>query len=257
MTDPKVERIFVKRGKKDPVTVFPGSGKEMYTVLSCVSASGHVYPPFMLFKGKNLYEHWCHGAPLPPPPPGTGYGATDSGWMMAGPFYNWFKNVFIPQLGPNPSKIPYLLIFDGHESHISYNLLRTAIDNNIHILCLPAHCSHLPQPLDVSVFRAAKVTWKKILKDHYRQTRLKKASVRKEVFPSLIAKLYDSAFKQEQVMSGFRKCGIFPFSRTVIPKEKMLPAQMVADSPNTSIASVDATNNSVAFDDTYFGVMLN
>ena len=114
-----------------------------------------------------------------------------------GPFYNWFKDVFIPQLGPNPSKIPYLLIFDGHESHISYNLLRTAIDNNIHNLCLPAHCSHLLQPLDVSVFRAAKVAWKKILKDHYRQTRLKKASVRKEVLPSLIAKLYDSAFKQE------------------------------------------------------------
>ena len=171
-----------------------------------------------------------------------------------GPFYNWFKDVFIPQLGPNPSKIPYLLIFDGHESHISYNLLRTAIDNTIHILCLPAHCSHLLQPLDVSVFRAAKVAWKKILKDHYRQTRLKKASVRKEVLPSLIAKLYDSAFKQEQVMSGFQKCGIFPFSRTVIPKEKMLPAQVVADSPNTSIASVDAANNSVAFDDTDFGV---
>ena len=121
-------------------------------------------------------------------------------------------------------------------------------------LCLPAHCSHLLQPLDVSVFRTAKVAWKKILKDHYSQTRLKKASVRKEVFLSLIAKLYDSAFKQEQVMSGFRKCGIFPFSRTVIPKEKMLPAQVVADSPNTPIASVDAANNSVAFDDTDFGV---
>ena len=61
VTDP---RIFVKRGKKDPATVNPGSGKEMYTVLSCVSASGHAYPPFMLFKGKNLYEHWCHGGPL-------------------------------------------------------------------------------------------------------------------------------------------------------------------------------------------------
>ena len=47
VTDPKVEKIFVRQGKKDPVTVNPGSGKEMYTVLSCVSAVGHVYPPFI------------------------------------------------------------------------------------------------------------------------------------------------------------------------------------------------------------------
>ena len=74
VTDPKVERIFVKRGKKDPVTVIPGSGREMYTVLSCVSASGHVYPPFMLFKVRT-----CTSTSAMVAPPGTGYGATDSG----------------------------------------------------------------------------------------------------------------------------------------------------------------------------------
>ena len=58
------------------MTLIPGSRKEMFTVLSCVSGVGHVYPPFILFKGKHLYEQWCQGGP-----PGTGYGVTDFRWM--------------------------------------------------------------------------------------------------------------------------------------------------------------------------------
>ena len=53
-----------------------------------------------------------------------------------------------------------------------------------------------------------------------------------------MTKLYNESFKQEHVVAGFRKCGIFPVSRSMIPVEKMLPAQVVADNPNTSLASV-------------------
>ena len=60
-------------------------------------------------------------------PQELGNGAAESGWMTEAAFYNWFKDVLVPQLGPNPNNIPYLLIFDGHGSHISYQLLRTAI----------------------------------------------------------------------------------------------------------------------------------
>ena len=51
-------------------------------------------------------------------------------------FETWFCKSFVPETeaiaGPNE---PRLLIFDGHNSHITYKLAKTAYDNNIHLLC--------------------------------------------------------------------------------------------------------------------------
>ena len=43
---------------------------------------------------------------------------------------------------------------DGHCSHISLELIQLAQENDIHLLCLPSHTSHLLQPLDVGVFKS-------------------------------------------------------------------------------------------------------
>ena len=41
---------------------------------------------------------------------------------------------------------------DGHSSHITGDMIALCIDNNIELLILPPHCSHLLQPLDVGVY---------------------------------------------------------------------------------------------------------
>ena len=74
-----------------------------------------------------------------------------------------------------------LLIFDGHHSHISLELIELARENNIHLLCLPPHTTHLLQPLDVGVFGPLKQAWKKILKEHQIETCA--CTVTKEDFP--------------------------------------------------------------------------
>jgi hypothetical protein len=43
---------------------------------------------------------------------------------------------------------PALIIFDGHSSRCSGELFSSAMLNNIDLLCLPSHCTHLMQPLD-------------------------------------------------------------------------------------------------------------
>ena len=47
------------------------------------------------------------------------------------------------------AKEPLVLIFDGHNSHVSSELLAHPLKNDIHLLMLPGHTSHLLQPLDV------------------------------------------------------------------------------------------------------------
>jgi hypothetical protein len=44
------------------------------------------------------------------------------------------------------------LLMDGHSTHISVGLLEWAKSMNIVIFILPAHTSHLLQPLDVACF---------------------------------------------------------------------------------------------------------
>ena len=47
---------------------------------------------------------------------------------------------------------PVLLIYDGHKSHVAISVIEWAMAHNITILVLPAHCSHILQPLGVGCF---------------------------------------------------------------------------------------------------------
>lgn len=61
----------------------------------------------------------------------------------------WFSEVFLKECG---EVRPQLLILDGHSSHESLAILQMASENDIHILCLPPHTTHILQPLDRTVF---------------------------------------------------------------------------------------------------------
>jgi hypothetical protein len=44
-----------------------------------------------------------------------------------------------------------LLILDGHSSHLTPQFDEICSQNNIIPICMPAHSSHLLQPLDIGV----------------------------------------------------------------------------------------------------------
>ena len=81
--------------------------------------------------------------------PGTVFGCSDSGWINQSLFLQWFKKYI-------PSARPVLAIEDGHCSHISMEVIKLAQENQIHLLCLPSHTTHILQPLDVGVFKSLK-----------------------------------------------------------------------------------------------------
>lgn len=81
--------------------------------------------------------------------------------MDAPCFTEWFVQVFLKKA--NEIQGPKLLIYDGHSSHISLDVIEAAILNNIHIIVLPAHTTSILQPLDVCVFKTFKQHWKKIV----------------------------------------------------------------------------------------------
>ena len=53
-----------------------------------------------------------------------------------------------------PPSRPVLIIEDGrHSSHIFMEVIKLAQDNDVHLLCLPSHTTHILQTLDTSPFK--------------------------------------------------------------------------------------------------------
>lgn len=109
-----------------------------------------------------------------------------------------------------------LLIFDGFESHLHLELVEFCLDNKIIPFCLPAHTSHVLQPLDVGVFSA--------MKTYYRQEVSKlHIAVTKNKFPNLFAAARKKAFTLNNIQSGFRATGISPYNPSIILNTLSLP----------------------------------
>jgi DDE superfamily endonuclease len=68
----------------------------------------------------------------------------------------WLTKCFEPETRAKAVGEYRLLICDGYNSHITAKWIAHYIDNNILLMILPPHSSHLTQPLDVGVFGALK-----------------------------------------------------------------------------------------------------
>ncbi|KIK65037.1 hypothetical protein GYMLUDRAFT_145703, partial [Collybiopsis luxurians FD-317 M1] len=62
---------------------------------------------------------------------------------------------------------PILLILDSHNSHLTYENLNLAADNNVIVFCLPPHTTHHLQPCDVGAFGPLKQSWQEMLQKYY------------------------------------------------------------------------------------------
>jgi hypothetical protein len=58
-----------------------------------------------------------------------------------------------------------LLIMNGHTSHVAWEFFDYCLSNDIIPLCLPAHSTHLLQPLDVGLFGPLQRDYSTILDD--------------------------------------------------------------------------------------------
>ena len=90
---------------------------------------------------------------------------------------------------------------------------------------------HLTQPLDVAVFRPAKIHWKNIL-IRWRKESKTGGCISKSHFPRLLSSLF-GLLSLENLKSGFHATGISPLDRNQVLKR--LPSIMKEDEGNISV----------------------
>ena len=120
-TSAAAKKILAKRGDKDVHDTLGGSGREYITVLGAGCADGTRLPPYVVYKGKNLWNRWIQGGPA-----GCMFSVSDSGWMESMNFNQWFEKMFLPATKHLSKDFPIVLFFDGHHSHISLSLIELA-----------------------------------------------------------------------------------------------------------------------------------
>ena len=192
--------FYLCTGAKNPSRIVGNNEKTYYTVNTCCSASGQYCPPYILYKAKSnkfIYE-WMKDGPA-----NAVYNTSSLGWMETQQFFEWFSEVFIKHTRKVLNLMgPLVLFLDGHLSHISIDLVDLAIENNVHIICLPPHSSHAWQPLDVGVYGPVKKCWRTILQEFYIKAGYE--NVGKYQFAALVNLLHKVAFFPEHAVAGFR-----------------------------------------------------
>ena len=123
-----------------------------------------------------------------------------------------------------------LLIVDGHKSHL-YNLpfYEAMISNNIEVLMIPLHTSHLLQALDLMPFVQFKKYWENNL-CRYNNSH-SGHPLNKVDFWDVFVPSWNQAMVPKNIIAGFRHPGIYPFDPTAIPKTAMAPS-LVTDREN-------------------------
>ena len=113
-----------------------------------------------------------------------------------------------------PSARPVLLVQDGHGSHVSIEIIEMARVNDVTLLCLPAHTSHILQPLHVGVFKSFKTSFNKACGNYVRQ--YPGRVITTEILASMVAQAYPTSFTPVNVLRGFKKAGMYPFNEGII-----------------------------------------
>lgn len=201
----------------------PGS-KVWTSFIECVSAVGRALDPLVIFKGKSVQQQWF-------PTDLSLYDewrftATENGWTTNETALEWLKKVFIPSTMPAVPGDPRLLILDGHGSHETTLFMKLCFENNIYLLFLPPHTSHVLQPLDLSIFSS--------LKNAYRHA-LNKLSVLsdstpigKRSFLSCYQEARKEALSAKNIKSGWRASGLWPKNMA-----KPLMSRLLLENSNT------------------------
>jgi hypothetical protein len=177
--------------------------QEWVTVIECINAAGGALPPMIIFKGQNMNSGW-----LPPQtPPDWHFGVSENGWTSNILGLQWLIKVFEPQTREKAAGQPRLLIADGHGSHIRADFIAHCMENDIDLLIMPPHCSHLLQPLDVGVFAAFK-------RAHSNETdatsRLSTQRISRLEWMEIFIRARAKAVKLDNILGGWRGAGLVP-----------------------------------------------
>jgi hypothetical protein len=198
--------ITAAERSEKPRRVIQGN-REWVTIIETVSSKGVHIPPVIILKATNQQAAWYQEPALSKD---WWIATSENGWTTDEIGLRWLKEVFEPYSRRYTTGAKRLLILDGHSSHLTAEFDNFCKQSSIICLCMPAHASHLLQPLDVGVFGPLKRAYGKLL-----EARMIAGNnhIDKEDFLSLYPPARAEVFNSANICSGFAGAGLKPLDQ--------------------------------------------
>jgi hypothetical protein len=185
-----------------PKLAQPGN-REWVTVIQSINSQGWAIPPFIIVAGKHHLTNWYEDSTLPSD---WVIATTHNGWTTNEKGVEWIRH-YEKHTEPRSCGAYRLLIMDGHESHHSMEFELFCQEKRIITLCMPAHSSHILQPLDVGCFGPLKKAYGReiegLMKGHL--THITKT----DFLPTFFA-AFQAAMTENNIKGAFRGAGLIP-----------------------------------------------
>ena len=206
------------------------------TIIAGANAVGNYIPPFYVFPGKRWTDDLLEGAPT-----GSVGTMSDKGWSNSRTFEAYVMDHLAKHaaLSEGKDNEATLIMYDGHKSHLSLTLTEWAKKRNVILYVLPPHTSHLTQPLDLSVFGPLKSQYYKECQTYLQQN--PGISITRYEVAKLTAKPYLKALCPENIISGFRKSGIYPYNNKTLTSSQLAPATIYPKESDKSTGNSEVT----------------
>ena len=229
-------KVIINAEVRQKFQAKPGR-QEWVTVVECICADGTVVPPLVIFKAENLSIQW-----IPANINGHWrFSCNSKGWTSNKHGVQWLRRCFEPATREKAAGEYRLLICDGHDSHITGEYIGHCMDNNIILMILPLHSSHMTQPLDVGVFGPMK---KHMAVEIDLLIRTGIPRIQKVEWLTAFVAAHNRAVCNQNILGGFCGTGIHPFS-----PEKVLNRIDVTPDSKTTIRPTTPPNGTTPFNE--------
>lgn len=221
------QTVLAKKGEKRLHLVAPEHAENV-TVVGCVSACGSAIPPMIIFKGKRFKPEFEDNLPA-----GTLVKMAQKGSMTAELFVEFIRHLAKFKIGG-----PILLLFDGAKCHLDFSIVDEADKHQITLLCLPSNTTHELQPLDKAVYRSFEAHWDQQVLLFWEKH--PERVITKSRFNHIFSKVWSRCMTNENIVSGFRATGMYPYDPSAIPVYAFAPSTLTELPYNASDQESDS-----------------
>ena len=220
--------VIARRGARHVHSIVPDQ-REWLSVLVCINAGGLAIPSFYVFRGTRFRQNYIERCE-----PGATMAMQPRAWMTTYLFSAWLSHFIesVQRHGGISQERRHLLILDGHNSHVTLDVVREARAAGLDILTLPAHTSHAMQPLDVSILKPFKLHFR-AYRDYWTSRNMSQPA-NKTTLAQWVSLGLRKALTSSNIVSGFRGTGIWPINPAAMNRH-LTPSEIFCE-PNIAEA---------------------
>ena len=215
--------------------------REWASIIESISATGEYTRPVVIFTGNYAQSTWFPTSQLPD----WLYTTQERGWTSSSIALDWLEKIFLPETATNLRPNEYrMLVLDGHATHASVEFLYKCKQNKVQLVFLPAHSSHILQPLDLSVFGALKREYRSQLSRiaHIDDS----APIKKAQFVECYKVARKTAFTSRTIRTGWAATGLHPWCPSKALQSSQVVIRQTTTPPPTTSASDEHVNTPFA-----------